>query len=75
MSQACAWLKKMHPKKSITWPIPTVKGSIKEDLLDTIRGEISLKAEAGDPILGIISTKIKVAHPFDLPTNGLIFMG
>ena len=32
MSEACAWLKRMHPKKSTTWPIPTVKGSIKEDL-------------------------------------------
>ena len=75
MSQACAWSKTMHPKKSTTWPIQTVKGSIKEGLLDTIKGEISLKAKVGDPILGIISTKIKVAHPFDLPTNGLIFMG
>ena len=75
MNQTCAWPKTIHPNKSTTWSIPTIKGSIKEDLLDTIRGEISLKAKAGDPILEIISTKIKVAYPFDLPTNGLIFMG
>ena len=74
MSQAYAWLKTMHPKKSTTWLIPIVKGSIKEDLQDTIRGEISLKAKAGDLILGITSTKIKVVHPSNLPMKSLIFM-
>jgi len=74
ISQACAWLRTMHPKKSTTWPIPTIKGFIKEDLQDIIRGEISLKAKAVDPILGINSTKIKVVHPSGLPTKGLISM-
>ena len=74
ISQACAWLRTMHPKKSTTWPIPTIKGSIKEDLQDTIRGEISLKTKARDPILGITSTRIKVAHLSDLPIKSLISM-
>ena len=69
MSQACVWPKTMHPKKSTTWPIQTVKGSIKEGLLDTIKGEFSLEAKAGDPILGIISTMIKVIHPSIRPPN------
>ena len=61
MSQACAWLKMMHLKRSIIRPIHTIKGSIKEGLQDTIRGEISLKimAKVGDSTLGMTSTKIK----------------
>ncbi|KAH1254571.1 hypothetical protein GmHk_04G010996 [Glycine max] len=38
------------------------------------QGGISLKVKARHSILGIISTKIKAAHSFDLPTKGLIFM-
>ena len=74
MSQAYAWLKTMHPKKSTTWLIPIVKGSIKEDLQDTIRGEISLKAKVGDPTSGITSTEIKEFHLIGLPIKGLIYM-
>ena len=50
MIQACAWLKMMHLKKSTIWPIHTVKGSIKEGLQDTIKGEISLniKSKVGE---------------------------
>ena len=70
MSQACAWPNMIHPKKSTTWTIPIVKGSIKEDLLDTIREEIFLKAKAGDLILGTTSTRTKVAYPSDLPIKG-----
>ena len=55
-------------------PISIVKGSIKEDLLETIREDFFLKAKAGDLILGTTSTTIKVAHPSNLPIKGPIYM-
>ena len=57
----------MHPKKSTTWLIHIIKGSIKEDLFDTIREKLFLKAKVGDPILGIIS--IKIDNPSISPSN------
>jgi len=57
----------MHPKNSTTWLIHIIKGSIKEDLFDTIREKLFLKAKVGDPILGIIS--IKIDNPSISPSN------
>ena len=76
MTLACAWHKMMHPKKSTTWPVRIVKDFIKEDLQDTIRGEISLKitTKVGDPTLGITSTEIKEFHLIILSIKDLICM-
>ena len=57
----------MHSKNSTTWLIHIIKGSIKEDLFDTIREKLFLKAKVGDPILGIIS--IKIDNPSISPSN------
>ena len=76
MSQVCAWLKKMHPKRSTTRPIQIDKGFTMGEILGTIREEISLKTKVkvGDPILGITSTRTKEVHLISLPIKDLICM-
>ena len=76
MSQACAWLKKMHLKRSIIWLIQIAKGFTMGGIQGTIREEISLKIKVmvGDPTPEITSTRMKKVRLIGLLIRDLICM-